>query len=271
MTVTGASGRTRALRPGIGVAELVSATLDVAQPVDVRPGQAWSSRAFDLVVTMLLLPAAIGLGAVIAVAIFIDSPGHVIFRSRRVGRNGQPFEMLKFRKMRVDAQDGPITLSNDERFTPIGRFLAATRLDELPQIWNVLRGEMRLVGPRPELELFVRQFAQQYEEILTCTPGITGPAQLLFFDESRLLQGSDPASIYREHVLPVKLLIDLDYVRRTSVARDLWLIARTVLLPFKLLVDAARRRPSLLRSLASATGGALILIAGFLLTSSNVV
>ncbi len=91
-------------------------------------------------------------------AIYIDSPGPVMFRSWRVGRGGVPFAMLKFRKMRDDAGSDPLTIADDERFTPIGRFLAATRLDELPQVWNVLRGEMRLVGPRPELEYFVDQF-----------------------------------------------------------------------------------------------------------------
>src|SRR5205807_3035693 len=137
-------------------------------------------------------------GAAIALSIYIDSPGPVIFRSWRVGKDGAPFAMLKFRKMRADVGNHPVTEPDDDRFTPIGRFLSATRLDELPQIWNVLRGEMRLVGPRPELEFFVEQFAPEYEEILSVTPGITGAAQLRFVDERWLLHGEDSAGTYRD-------------------------------------------------------------------------
>lgn len=249
----------------------------IASPLQERvraaaPADSWARRAFDLTVALICLPAIVIVGGLIALAIYIDSPGPVIFRSRRVGRGGQSFEMLKFRKMRMDADGAPVTVSDDERFTPIGRFLAATRLDELPQIWNVFRGEMRLVGPRPEIDLFVNQFDSQYAEILTCTPGITGPSQLRFFDESKLLAaGEDPAATYREQVLPEKLLIDLDYVRRPSLARDSWLIVRTVALPFEILFQSARQRPALIRSVASATAGAVLLVAGFLLTSSSVV
>ena len=154
-------------------------------------------------------------GAAIALAIYVDSPGPVIFRSRRIGKDGAPFEMLKFRKMRGRRRNAPVTLADDERFTPIGRFLSATRLDELPQFFNVLRGEMRLVGPRPELECFVSQFAHEYDEILTVTPGITGNAQLRFLDEKSLLSGRIRRGAYCDHVLPEKIKIDLDYVRLT--------------------------------------------------------
>jgi lipopolysaccharide/colanic/teichoic acid biosynthesis glycosyltransferase len=226
-------------------------------------------RCFDLALIIVLLPIIVLIGAAIAVAIYVDSPGPVMFRSWRVGRDGVPFAMLKFRKMLADAGDHPVTLADDERFTPIGRFLSATRLDELPQIWNVLRGEMRLVGPRPELEYFVAQYDSEYEEILSVLPGITGMAQLRFLDEKSLLHGPDPASHYSEHVMPEKIAIDLQYVRTRSMLRDLALIARTLALPATLLVRRMRARSSLFRVWLPTAMSAVVLVLMFVVTSSH--
>jgi lipopolysaccharide/colanic/teichoic acid biosynthesis glycosyltransferase len=206
----------------------------------LRRGTRWFERCFDISLTIVALPLIVALAIVIALAIYLDSPGPVLYRSRRVGRGGEMFEMLKFRKMHRDAGSDPLTTSRDERFTPIGRFLAETHLDELPQIVNVLRGEMRLVGPRPELPFFTEQFVAEYADILAVTPGITGNAQLLFVDEKRLLVGPAPSATYTDEVLPAKILVDLDYVRSHTLAGDGWILARTLLLPFSLL--AARRR-----------------------------
>jgi lipopolysaccharide/colanic/teichoic acid biosynthesis glycosyltransferase len=200
----------------------------------------WPERCFDVSLTVVALPLLVAIAIVIAIAIYLDSPGPVLYRSRRVGRDGQMFEMLKFRKMHRDAGSHPLTVSRDERFTPIGRFLADTRLDELPQIVNVLRGEMRLVGPRPELPYFTEQFAAEYADILTVTPGITGNAQLLFVDEKSLLLGSASSATYTDEVLPAKIVVDLDYVRSHTLADDARIVACTLLLPFALL--AARTR-----------------------------
>ncbi len=227
-------------------------------------------RCFDLVLLILLAPAVAILGALIAIAVYIDSPGPVIFRAIRVGRDGRLFEMLKFRKMRVDSSGDPLTLADDARFTPLGRFLANTRLDELPQVWNVLRGEMRLIGPRPELECFVQEFADQYKAILTVTPGITGPAQLRFVNEKSLLHGDDSVVVYREHVLPQKILIDLDYASAHSLARDLSILARTVALPFDMFAALLRTRSAALRAWLPAAGVAIVLLVLFVLSSSNV-
>ena len=226
-------------------------------------------RGFDLLLTFLLAPLFLIVGAAIAVAIYVDSPGPVIFRSRRIGKHGVPFEMLKFRKMRADAGNDPVTLADDERFTPIGRFLSATRLDELPQIWNVLRGEMRLVGPRPELEYFVSEFAPEYDEILTVLPGITGEAQLLFIDEKSLLSGPDPASAYRETVMPEKIKIDLDYVHSHSLLGDLRLVARTVALPVTLPFHKLQGRGRSVRVWIPTFVSAVVLVLMFLVTSSH--
>jgi lipopolysaccharide/colanic/teichoic acid biosynthesis glycosyltransferase len=224
-------------------------------------------RGLDLTLLLLASPLILLLAACIAIAIYLDSPGPVIFRSTRVGRDGQPFEMFKFRKMRLDSAGHPLTLADDERFTPIGRFLAGTRLDELPQVINVLRGEMRLVGPRPELEYFVAQFREAYGEILTVTPGITGISQLRFVDEHHLLHGPDPVSAYRERVLPAKIEMDLAYTRCRTLIGDLVILARTVALPVALL--ARRGRWAIVRSWLPTAAFAGGLTVAFILAASR--
>src|SRR6476660_9409953 len=131
-------------------------------------------RALDLGIVVLAAPFALLLGAVLAMAVWLDSPGPVLYRSRRIGRGGEPFDMLKFRTMVRDAAGPPLSARGDDRYTPLGRTLAGSRLDELPQLLNVLRGDMRLVGPRPEVEDFVRDFPSEYARILTVPPCLTG-------------------------------------------------------------------------------------------------
>ncbi len=187
-------------------------------------------------VIALLLPVLILFGVVIAAAIILDSPGPILYRAPRIGRDGRHFEMLKFRKMREDASGPWLTSTHDPRFTPIGRFLAITRLDELPQIWNVIKGDMRLVGPRPEAAEFVRRYEHEYERILSILPGITGPAQLEHFGESLLFSDhEDPVDHYGEQILPRKIELDLGYVRSRSLPGDLGILLRTLALPFRLL------------------------------------
>jgi lipopolysaccharide/colanic/teichoic acid biosynthesis glycosyltransferase len=198
-------------------------------------------RLLDFGITLLFLPLALVLGAIIAVAVFLDSPGPIFYRSRRIGRSGRPFAMLKFRTMRRDAGGPPLSARHDERYTPLGRMLANSRLDELPQLWNVLKGEMRLVGPRPELGDFVRHFPDEYERILSVPPGLTGPAQVEYAWEGEILaraQEHDRAGLYRDEILPMKVAIDLRYAERHNVGADLVLLARTAVLP---LVRAGRR------------------------------
>ncbi len=187
-------------------------------------------------VLVLALPLVLLLAGALALAVYLDSPGPVLYRSRRVGRGGRVFSMLKFRTMRNDSEGPPLSVAGDERYTPLGRRLAASRLDELPQLWNVVRGEMRLVGPRPELEDFVRHFADQYETILSVPPGLTGPSQVEYAWEGDVLahaQEVDRARVYRESILPLKLAIDLEYAHRHSVWHDLQIMVLTVLLPLR--------------------------------------
>jgi len=200
-----------------------------------------AQRTFDLALTALLLPIALTVGAVLAVAVAIDSHGPVLYRSTRIGRGGRPFTMLKFRTMRHGAGGPLLTAHGDERQTPFGRFLAGTRLDELPQLWNVIKGDMRLVGPRPELEEFVLAQRDSYERILTVAPGLTGPTQLIYAGEGGLLaSAADREALYRDHILPSKVRLDLDYVESATLIGDLKVILLTCLLPFVARAPQAR-------------------------------
>jgi lipopolysaccharide/colanic/teichoic acid biosynthesis glycosyltransferase len=182
---------------------------------------------------ILLLP----LMAVIALLIKLDSPGSVLFAHERVGRHGRKFKVLKFRTMVQDAPKlgGAITAGHDPRITRIGRLLRLTKLDELPQLWNVLKGEMSLVGPRPEVERYVQLWEPELRElVLSVRPGITGLTQIRYRHEERLLaQQPDPEKYYREVLLPLKLASDAEYVRRRSLMFDLSLLLRTVIALFQ--------------------------------------
>jgi len=207
-------------------------------------------RVFDLTVTILAAPFALAVGLIVAVLIFVDSPGPIFYRARRVGRSGRIFHMLKFRKMRRDASGPSLTKHQDERLTPLGHFLVASKLDELPQLWNVLKGEMSLVGPRPEVEEFVALFPEQYEQILSITPGITGPAQIEYVEEGRLLADADAhdsSELYAKVILPRKIEVDLEYMRERTLGADLAILAHTALLP------ARRLGARLLRALHGTT------------------
>ena len=206
--------------------------------VDTR---AASKRAFDLVVSALLLLALLPILAAIALLVRLDSPGPAFFRCERVGYRGRPLRMLKFRKMAVGARGAPLTLAEDERFTGVGSFLTRYKLDELPQLWHVLRGHMSLVGPRPEDPLFVGIHADHYYgQILTVRPGVFGLAQLAYAHENAILDPSDPVRDYTRRILPQKLRLERMYVARRSFwfdIRVLWWAAVTVILRRPVAVD----------------------------------
>lgn len=208
-------------------------------------------RVVDVVICVVALPVLLLVGAAIALAVFLDSPGPVFYRAPRIGRGGRPFSMLKFRTMRHGAVGSPLSCAGDERYTPLGTWLSRHRLDELPQVWNVLCGDMRLVGPRPEAAEFVADYPDEYERILSVLPGLTGPAQLRFAREGELLAAAaDRVEAYRRSVLPAKVEIDLAYAARPSVRRDLGVLLRTAVLPlgrlrrYALLLGAAQTRPA---------------------------
>ena len=217
-----------------GAKSTVEALTRLRRSRKVADGIPRGLRVLDLVIVLLTLPFSLLLGVAIAIAVFIDSPGPVLYRAQRVGRGGRVFEMLKFRTMLRDAEGPPLSCADDERYTPLGQRLALSRLDELPQIWNVLKGDMRLVGPRPEVVGFVAAYAGEYERILSVPPGLTGPAQVEYAWEGEELakaQAVDRARVYRESIQPYKLAIDLAYVKHHGVGGDLALLARTFVLP----------------------------------------
>ncbi len=194
-------------------------------------------RFFDFTAAALGLIVSAPLFALIGVLIKLDSEGSVFFAHERVGRYGRKIKVLKFRTMVRDApqRGGAITAGHDPRITRIGRILRKTKLDELPQLWNVLRGEMSLVGPRPEVEKYVRLWdPEQREIVLSVRPGITGLTQIRYrHEESLLAQQADPETYYRETLLPLKLHSDAEYVQKRSLWYDAWLLWRTVVALFE--------------------------------------
>lgn len=192
-----------------------------------------AKRTVDVLAATTMLVATLPLFLLIAIAIKLDSRGPVFYRVRRVGYRGLPLRMLKFRKMRHDAAGMPLTANADERLTRVGRLLARSRLDELPQLWEVLRGRMSIVGPRPEDPAFVALHVDAYEEILSVRPGLTGLSQLAFAEEHKILNHDDLVEDYINRILPAKIGLDTMYANsyrvRTDVSVLVWTIIAMVL------------------------------------------
>jgi lipopolysaccharide/colanic/teichoic acid biosynthesis glycosyltransferase len=164
-----------------------------------------------------------------ALAVKLSSPGPVLHRAVRVGRAGNPFTMLKFRTMVLGAIAGPgITSAEDPRVTPVGHVLRRWKLDELPQLMNVLRGEMSLVGPRPEDPRYVAHYTPEQRRVLRVRPGLTSPASLRFSREESMLTGEDWETAYLKRILPAKLSEDLEYLDHRSARSDLIILIRSV-------------------------------------------
>lgn len=192
-----------------------------------------AKRAFDLLVAGLALLLLAPLMAVVALLVKLDSRGPVFFRQERVGRHGVPFRIHKFRTMHAARPGAPnlqITVGEDPRITRAGRWLRRTRLDELPQLLDVLAGDMSLVGPRPEVPRYVAHYPPHLRErALAVRPGITDPASLAFIDEAGLLaRAADPEREYIEVVLPAKVQQAADYAERATLGTDIAVIVRTL-------------------------------------------
>lgn len=190
-----------------------------------------SVRVFDVAAAATGLVVLSPVLAVVAIAIAATSPGPVLFRQVRVGRNGVPFEILKFRTMRRDAErvGGQLTAGGDRRITNVGRVLRATKVDELPQLVNVLRGEMALVGPRPEVPRFVAMYTPEQRRVLDVLPGITDPASIHYRDEGEILAAAgDPEAAYVREIMPHKLALNLAYQERRTFWSDLGVIVATL-------------------------------------------
>ena len=188
-------------------------------------------RCVDLAVAGTAIVVLSPLLLVIAVAVKLDSPGPALYRGRRIGRAGVPFGMLKFRTMVVgaDTLGGPSTPNGDPRVTRAGALLRKYKLDELPQLFNVLAGQMSLVGPRPEVEQYVAMYTDEERQILDAKPGITDLATMWNADEGALLAAaSDPERVYLEAIRPRKIQLQLEYVRTRSLRGDLRIILQTL-------------------------------------------
>lgn len=203
-----------------------------------------AKRVFDVTL------ASLGLGAtalpltLVAAAIRLETPGPVFYRGERVGLGGKTFRIFKLRSMRVTDRTGPTSTSDeDERITKVGKFIRRLKLDELPQLLNVVAGDMSLVGPRPEVKRYVDLYTEEEQAILSVRPGITDWASMKFHNEGEIINASgiaDPDEAYLKLIRPEKLRLQLEYVRRQSLATDLRILIETVgrLLGTRLLENA---------------------------------
>ena len=193
------------------------------------PGALFWKRAFDVVCSALGLLVLSPVLLVCALLVGLTSPGGVLFQQERIGRDGVPFTIYKFRSMRQDNAGLKITTSGDSRITPVGKVLRKTKLDELPQLWNVLKGDMSFVGPRPEVREYTDLYDGEQRQVLLVRPGITGLASIRFRNENELLDASDdPNRTYMEEVMPQKIALDLEYIPHASVIYDIRLILETL-------------------------------------------
>jgi len=189
-------------------------------------------RLFDITFSLLGLIIFSPIFFIVAILIKLDSRGPVFFQQARIGKNFIPFILYKFRSMYFDERDrGPlITTGGDPRITRMGKFLRKTKIDELPQLWNVLKGDMSLVGPRPEVEKFVKFYEKEYKELLTIRPGITDISSLRFIDEEGILAETDESEHYYKNILlPQKIKLNKEYLGKISIYCDIKLIFLTII------------------------------------------
>ena len=187
-------------------------------------------RAFDILFSLLFLLVLLPLLLVFTLAVAFTSPGGAFFSQERVGKGARIFRLLKFRTMRPGSEaQGQLTIGGrDPRITAVGYFLRKTKLDELPQLWNVLVGDMSVVGPRPEVPKYVALYSAEQRHVLSVRPGITGMASINYIDENEMLARSgEPEMTYIREVMPAKLALDLKYVQEQDLLLDLRIILAT--------------------------------------------
>jgi lipopolysaccharide/colanic/teichoic acid biosynthesis glycosyltransferase len=184
-------------------------------------------RLFDVAVSTAALVLTSPIVLVSAVAVKLESSGPAFYSGTRVGKDGRTFRIHKLRTMRPSEAGPGVTAGDDPRITTVGRLLRRAKIDELPQLFNVIKGDMSLVGPRPEDPRYVAMYTPEQRAVLAVRPGMTGPAVLDFIDEEDILRGGDAESTYVAKVMPEKLAADLRYVESASFGRDMRLIGRT--------------------------------------------
>ncbi|MFK7757426.1 MAG: sugar transferase [Flavobacteriales bacterium] len=188
-----------------------------------------SKRLFDIALSLfgvvVLSPLLLG----VSLAIILDSGMPILYRQERIGKNGIPFQLYKFRSMKTDNAGLKITLANDPRVTAVGRFIRKYKIDEFPQFLNILKGDMSFVGPRPEVEHYVKHYSAEQRKVLGVKPGLTGLDSLNFSNEADLLKGkTDPENYYIQHIMPVKLEYNLKYIHKKSLWFDVKVIFKTI-------------------------------------------
>ncbi len=189
-------------------------------------------RFFDILFSVVILGLFLPIGIIIGIWILIESRGGIFYTQERIGQGGKPFQLLKFRSMRKDADKaGKLTIGmRDPRITKSGYFIRKFKLDEFPQFINVLKGEMSVVGPRPEVEEYVALYTKEQAEILNVKPGITDLASLEYFKENELLGKSEnPRKTYIEEVMPAKIELNKKYIANPSLSHDIKIIWKTFL------------------------------------------
>ena len=187
-------------------------------------------RFCDILLSCIGLIILSPLFVIVALWIVIDNPGPVFYRQRRVGKDGKDFGLLKFRSMRIGAdKESLITIGeHDSRITRAGYYIRKYKLDELPQLWNVLTGDMSLVGPRPEVRRYVDMYTDEQRQVLTVRPGITDYASIEYIDENRLLaQAEDPDRTYIEEILPAKIALNMRYIKHQTLGEYMKIIFLT--------------------------------------------
>lgn len=189
-------------------------------------------RLFDILVSLVILSVFLPFGIVISIAIVLESKGGAFYRQERIGKNGVPFKLWKFRTMRVNADKlGKLTVGmRDPRITRVGYFIRKSKLDEFPQFLNVLTGEMSIVGPRPEVQEYVSLYTEEQRKILSVKPGITDYASLEYFKENELLGKSEnPRETYIHEIMPAKIELNKKYIANPTLGQDIKIMWQTFL------------------------------------------
>mgnify|MGYP003688810255 CR=1 FL=1 len=190
----------------------------------------FSKRIFDIVSSLIALVIFSPLIIIISLWIALDSRGGIFYRQIRVGKNQKEFGLYKFRSMRPNSDKaGQITVGNDSRVTKVGKFIRKFKIDEVPQLINILKGDMSVVGPRPEVPKYVNMYSEEQLKVLSVLPGLTDYASIEYLDEQKILGASeDPDKAYIEEVMPAKLKLNLKYIADRGFWLDIKLVFRTV-------------------------------------------
>ena len=196
-----------------------------------KTGHLIVKRIIDILFSIIFIIPLLPIYLLVAIAVKVGSRGPVLFKQERVKQFGKPFFILKYRTMVVDAQKigAQVTAKNDSRVTRVGKFLRASRIDEIPQLFNVLKGDMTFVGTRPEVPRYVAHYSDEMMATLLLPPGVTGTASIAYRNENKLLEeNEDPERTYIEKILPEKMAYNLDYLKKLSVKYDFIVMGRTV-------------------------------------------